>query len=142
MKIGPLLAHLHELETAFGAELQAAAERQRGEHDVYHQCKTFALIAGTRVEKLEPLARRYKGRSEWTSAVGDGGGDLLEELRMLYLRAQELAITWTMAAQGAKALRDKDLLAVATECQDESEAQATWFTTRIKTAAPQALVVG
>ena len=142
MKIGPVLAHLRELETALAAELRAAAERHREEHDVYHQCHTFALAADKRVQRLEPLARRYDGAAEWTTAVGDGSDDLLQDLRTLYLRAQEVAITWTMAVQAAKALRDRDLLAVATECQSEPEAQAKWFTTRIKVAAPQALVLG
>jgi len=47
-----------------------------------------------------------------------------------------------MAAQAAKAARDKELLSLATDCQTEVETQAKWFTTRIKTGAPQALVVG
>ena len=78
----------------------------------------------------------------WTTALGDGGGDLLEDLRSLYLRTQEAAITWVMAAQAAKAARDKELSSLATDCQSEAETQAKWFTTRIKTGAPQALVVG
>ena len=61
---------------------------------------------------------------------------------MIYLRTQETAITWVMAAQAAKAARDKELLLLATDCQTETELQAKWFTTRIKTGAPQALVVG
>jgi hypothetical protein len=142
VKIGPLLAHLHELETELAAELRAAAERHRGEHDVYHQCQTFALAADKRVQRLDLLERRYDGSSEWTTAVGEGSDDLLRELRTLYLRAQEVAITWTMASQAAKALRDRDLLTLATECQSEPEAQAQWFTTRIKVAAPQAIVLG
>ena len=142
MKIGPLLAHLHELETGLAAELRAAADRRRAEHDVYHQCQTFALAADKRVQRLEPLAGRYDRRSEWTTAVGDGSDDLLQELRTLYLRAQEVAMTWTMALQAAKALRDRDLLKLATECQAEPEAQGKWFTTRIKVAAPQAIVLG
>jgi len=142
VKIGPLLAHLRELEKALAAELRAAAERHRDEHDVYHQCHTFALAADKRVQRLEPLAGRYDRRSEWTTAVGDGSDDLLLELRTLYLRAQEVATTWTMAAQAAKALRDRDLLTLATECQPEPEAQAKWFTTRIKVGAPQAMVLG
>jgi hypothetical protein len=142
VRVGPLLAHLRELETELAAELRAAAERHRAEHDVYHQCHTFALAADKRVQRLEPLARRYDGRSEWATAVGDGSDDLLLELRTLYLRAQEVATTWTMAAQAAKALRDRDLLTLATECQAEPEAQAKWFTTRIKVAAPQAMVLG
>lgn len=142
MRIGPLLAHLRELETELAAELRAAAERHRDDHDVYHQCHTFALTADKRVKRLQPLAQRYGGQAEWTTAVGNGTDDLLEDLRTLYLRAQEAAITWTMAAQAAKAARDRDLLTLATECQSEPQAQAQWFTTRIKTGAPQTLVVG
>jgi Lon protease-like protein len=142
MKVGPLLAHLRELELEGAAELRAAARRLWADHDVYHQCQAFALTADRRAQRLEPLARRYDGPPEWTSAVRDGSDDLLEELRALYLRMHELAITWTMAAQAAKALRDHDLLALATASQSEPEAQAKWFTTRIKTGAPQALVVG
>jgi hypothetical protein len=93
------------------------------------------------VQALGPLERRYEGKPVWSTALGDGSSDLLEDLRMLYLRSQETAITWVMAAQAAKAARDKELLSIATDCQTETELQAKWFTTRIKTGAPQALVV-
>jgi hypothetical protein len=142
MRIGPLLAHLRELETGLAGELRRAAERHRDDHDVYHQCHTFAVTADKRAQKLQPLIERYGGKAAWTTAVGDGSDDLLEDLRMLYLRAQENAITWVMAAQAAKAARDEQLLTLATECQSETDAQGKWFTTRIKTGAPQALVVG
>jgi hypothetical protein len=142
MMIGPLLAHLRELETSLAAELRAAAERHRVDHDVFHQCQTFALAADGRAKRLGPLADRYGGEAEWTSAVGPGSDDLLEELRTLYLRTHEAAVTWTMAVQAAKASRDRDLLALGTDCQSETEAHARWFTTRIKTGAPQTLVVG
>jgi hypothetical protein len=141
MRIGPLLAHLRELEAGVAAELRAAAERHRDDHDVTHQCHTFAVTADKRVQKLEPLAERYGGKATWKSAVGDGSDDLLEDLRSLYLRAQESAITWVMVMQAAKAARDQELLTLATECQSETEVQAKWFMTRIKTGAPQALVV-
>ena len=142
MKVGPLLAHVRELETGLAAELRAAAERHRDDHDVYHQCHTFALTADKRVQKLDPLTARYGGQAAWKSAVGDGSDDLLEDLRTLYLRAQESAITWVMAAQAAQAARDQELLTLATDCLSEAEIQAKWFTTRIKTGAPQTLVVG
>ena len=141
MKIGAVLAHLHELETHMAGELRAAAERHRDDHDVFHQCHTFALAADKRVGKLQALTERYGGQAEWTSAVGEGSDDLMEDLRSLYLRAQEDAITWLMLSQAAKAARDQDLLTVATECHSEIDGQAKWFTTRIKTGAPQALVV-
>ena len=142
MRIGPLLAHLVELETGYGAELGAAAARHPGDHDVFHQCHSFALAAGKRLQQLEPVARRYGGEAEWQSAVSGGSTDVLEDLRALYLRAQEVAITWVMGSQAAKAARDQELLTVATACQAEVETNAKWFMTRIKTGAPQALVVG
>jgi len=141
MKVGPLLAHLTELEGGFARELRAAAERHRDDHDVYHQCHTFALAAEKRVERLEPVAQRYGGTAEWRGAVGAGSGELLPDLRVLYLRAQECAVTWVMAMQAAKAARDQELLAVSTTCQAETELHGKWFMTRIKTGAPQALVV-
>jgi len=141
MKIGAVLAHVHELETQIAAELRAAAERHREDHDVFHQCHTFALAADERVRKLQAFTERYGGQAEWKSAIGDGSDDLMEDLRSLYLRAQEDAITWLMVSQAAKAARDEELLTVANECHSEIQKQAKWFTTRIKTGAPQALVV-
>jgi hypothetical protein len=142
VKVGPLLAHLQELDDAFAQRLRDAAERHRDDHDVYHQCHTFATSVDKRRQRLEPLAQRYGGSPAWSSAVGEAGGELLPELRTLYVAAQECAITWTMAAQAAKAARDQELLTVATDGQSQAEIQAKWFTTRIKTGAPQALVVG
>jgi hypothetical protein len=142
MKVGPLLAHLRELEVGFARELRAAAERHRDDHDVYHQCHTFAVTADKRLQQLEPLVERYGGQPLWGSAIGAGSDDLLEDLRSLYLRAQECAITWVMAVQAAKAARDQELLTLASACQSETEMQAKWFMTRVKTGAPQALVVG
>ena len=141
MKVGPFLGHIRELESLLAAELRDAAERHRDDHDVYHQCLTFSNTADKRRQKLEPLTGRYSGQATWQSAVGAGTDDLLEDLRALYLRLQESSISWVMAAQAAKAVRDEELLIVATECSTETETQAKWFATRIKTGAPQALVV-
>jgi hypothetical protein len=66
----------------------------------------------------------------------------LEELRALYLLAHEVAVTWAMALQAAKAARDAELKEVAGDCHIEAETQAKSFLTRIKVGAPQALVVG
>ena len=141
MKIGPLLDHLRGLETALAAELRAAAERHGAEHDVHHQCRTFAVTADRRAEQVEEQTRRYGGVAEWGSAVRAGGEDVLEDLRALFLRTEETAMTWTMTVQAAMAARDEELLSLARRCQAEAEMQAKWFTSRIKTGAPQALVV-
>ena len=142
MKLGDLMSHMLELETGLAVQLRAAAERHPDDHDIYHQCLTFSATAQKRVQKLEPFTARFGGEATWSSAVGEGSNDLLEDLRSLYLRTQESSITWVMASQAAKAAGDQELLTLATQCQSETDIQAKWFTTRIKTGTPQALVFG
>ena len=50
--------------------------------------------------------------------------------------------TWTVLSQGAQGLRDDELLHVATVANAETSRQLTWLNTRMKAAAPQALIVG
>lgn len=140
MKIGSVLAHLHEREEHFAKELASGAARHGDEHDVFHQCLTFAAAAEKRLRTLEPLERRYGGSAHWAGADIDHGTTLLEDLRALYLLTHEVAVTWVMALQAAKAARDSELEEVATTCHHQVETQAKWFLTRIKSAAPQALV--
>ena len=49
--------------------------------------------------------------------------------------------TWTMIGQAGQALRDESLLTVVGECSAEIQIQIQWLETRMKQAAPQALVV-
>jgi hypothetical protein len=141
MKIGPLLAHLDELEAGYADALRASASRFEEEHDLFHQCLTFATVADRAVERLRPLRERYAGKAEWDVTSAPHGTVLLEELRGLYLLAHEVAVTWTMAEQAAKAARDAELKLIAGELHTEADTQAKWFLTRIKVGAPQALVV-
>jgi hypothetical protein len=69
-------------------------------------------------------------------------GVLVRDLRRLYLLACECEIDWEMVAQGAKAARDRDLLATASHCLEQTTVQVKWLKTRIKEASPQALTVG
>jgi hypothetical protein len=45
-------------------------------------------------------------------------------------------------AQAAQAVRDRELLLVASECHGEAEARGKWLRTRIKESTPQVLVAG
>jgi len=141
VKLGNLLEHLLTLERSLGADLRTASERHAGDHDVYHQCRVFARSADARAERLEPLAQLHEGSDEWKSPIVEGSDDLLEELRALALRLRGVVLTWTMAEQAAKALRDPELLACASESVSDAANEADWFLTRIKTAAPQALTI-
>jgi hypothetical protein len=141
VKVGALLAHLGDLERSYAETLRHSAERYQAEHDVFHQCLTFAAAADKAATRLEEIRQRYDGTSDWHVPLARDGNTLLEDLRSLYLMADAVAVTWTMALQAAKALRDSDLNDVASTCHTDAETQAKWLLTRIKTGAPQALVV-
>lgn len=163
MKVGSLLARLHELEVELADDYRALGERHAADHDVYHQCHTFAGQCERHARVLAPHAARYgeevdddvgpdlwsglleRARHKGSELLGrspQAGLLLLRDLRVLFLAAEEASITWVMAGQAAQAARDAELLQTVTQCHTETELQVKWLTTRIKVAAPQALVAG
>ncbi len=55
--------------------------------------------------------------------------------------ATQCDIAWTLVGQAAQGARDTDLLEVVQDCEGETATQLKWLKTRMKEAAPQALVV-
>jgi hypothetical protein len=55
--------------------------------------------------------------------------------------AAECDICWTLIGQAAQGARDTELLGVVRRCEGETATQLAWLRTRMKQAAPQALVV-
>ena len=78
--------------------------------------------------------------AEGLSATRQGPVGLLRDLQDLYLLASLVDITWTMVKQAGSALRDQELLEVVAKCDAETATQLRWLQTRMKQAAPQALV--
>ena len=66
---------------------------------------------------------------------------LLRDLQDLYLMANACDIAWTMVGQAAQGARDGDLLEVVEGCEGQTAVQIKWLRTRMKQAAPQALLV-
>ena len=66
---------------------------------------------------------------------------LLRDLHDLYLLATECDISSTLIAQAAQGARDAQLAEIANECQRDVTVQLAWLRSRLKQAAPQALVV-
>jgi hypothetical protein len=46
-----------------------------------------------------------------------------------------------LVGQAAKGARDQGLIETVEQCAKQTEAQQQWLTTRLKSAAPQALLV-
>jgi hypothetical protein len=150
----PHVAHyiglLHKAQVDLAAAFREVADGHADEVDVFHTCNLLARECDRHARDLEPFVARYgedapeepdrlhavifQGRRE-------GGLGLLRDLQDLYLMAAHCDITWTLLGQAAKGLRDADLLDVVTADEQETAVQLKWLRTRMKEAAPQALVV-
>jgi hypothetical protein len=149
-----LLAHylglLHRAETELGEALLEVTEGHTDEPDVRAICTKLAGDCERHAELLEPFARRYgeeaedepeRLHSELFQGTRSGGLGLLRDLHDLYLMACECDIAWTLVGQAAQGARDDELLEVTSRCEGETAIAVKWLTTRMKQAAPQALVV-
>jgi anaerobic selenocysteine-containing dehydrogenase len=142
---GRTVYHFHtRTKTGRAPELDAAAPgRARGactarRHPARHRLRAVPL---------RRLAQRARGAPGGERAdrhgLGprEGGLGLLRDLHDLYLMASECDMAWTLVGQAAQGARDTDLLAVVQACEGETAAQLQWLKSRMKEAAPQALVV-
>jgi hypothetical protein len=50
-------------------------------------------------------------------------------------------MAWMVVGQAAKGGRDQELIRTVEDCDKEMETQQQWLMTRMKAAAPQALLV-
>jgi hypothetical protein len=139
VRLADAVARLHAAERALADDFRELSRRHAPEHDVHHQAKMLATQCDAHAERLAPIVERY--------GSGDSGierrafsGELLDDLRELYVAAHETLIMWIIAGQGAKAARDKELLQLTQELQPETDLHMKWALTHIKVSAPQALV--
>jgi hypothetical protein len=144
------LALADHSERVLSESLRAVADGHAAVADVHHVCLTLAGLSDEHRRRLAPLADRYGDRAgveehvrlrvEAMPGTRTGEVGLLRDLQDLHLLATFVETSWTVVGQGAQALRDAQLLEVATSCSAETSRQLTWLITRIKVTAPQALV--
>jgi len=118
--------------------------------DVFHTAHLLAGWSDDHRRALAPVIERYGeadvDEPERLHAAGlaetrDGEIGLLRDLQDLHVLATLVQTTWTVIVQGAQGLRDRELLEVATGSNAQTSRQLTWLNTRLKVAAPQALIV-
>jgi hypothetical protein len=86
----------------------------------------------------EPERLHAAGLAE--ARTGEVG--LLRDLQDLHVLADLVQTTWVVISQAAQGLRDRELATVASEAGAGTARQLAWLDTRMKAAAPQALIVG
>jgi hypothetical protein len=144
------LGMLHRAEQVLAESLRTLGDGHADEPDVYEATLLLAKQAESHVERLKPSVDRYgeqpDDEPERLHAVAlpeprTGPLGLLRDLQDLHLLAQMVDTTYTLVKQAAAALRDEELLAVIRDCEGRTAIQIAWIGTRMKQAAPQALVV-
>ena len=137
-------------EKTLAEAFRAVAEGHAAEADIFHTCHLLAGWSDRHREALAPMIERYgeddveepeRLHHDGLAEVRPGQVGLLRDLQDLHVLASLVQTTWTVVAQGAQGLRDHDLLQVATSSNNETSRQLSWLNTRMKAAAPQALIV-
>jgi hypothetical protein len=150
MHLAHYLGLLHRSQDLLGEAFDDVGRAHRDEPDVYYTCRRLSGQCAEHAHQLEPFARRYaeeatdepeRLHSGLFGGTRTGGIGLLRDLHDLYLMATECDICWTVVAQAAQGARDEELLDVVRRCEGETTIQLQWLRTRMKQAAPQALVV-
>ena len=150
MMLPVYLGLLQKAEQMLASSYRQVAEGHGAEPDVYHLCQALAQQCDQHERALAPVTERYgeqpDDEPERLHAVGisstrTGPVGLIRDLQDLYLLANLVDVTWMMVKQAALALRDDQLVAVVGQCEAQTKVQLGWLTTRMKQAAPQALII-
>lgn len=137
-------------EKTLADSLRAIAAGHARVADVFHTCHLLAKMSDEHRERLAPIVERYgeddveepeRLHADGLAEARAGEIGLLRDLQDLHVLATLVQTTWTVIAQGAQGLRDTDLLDVATSANAETSQQLSWLNTRMKAAAPQALII-
>jgi hypothetical protein len=148
------LAHyiglLHRSECELAEALREVGEAHAEEVDVHTLTSRLATQCESHAEALAPFASRYgeeaadgpeRLHSTLFEGARSGGLGLLRDLHDLYLLASYLDMAWTVVGQAGKGARDTELVDTVDRCAAQTSTQMSWITTRMKAAAPQALLV-
>ena len=126
MHLANYLGYLHRAELNLAEGFREVGEAHAAEADIYHTCNTLARQCEAHAGQLEPFVSRY---GEETIIVLQRGP------------VDDPSAPWTVIGQAAQGARDKELLAAVQACEGETATQIKWLKTRMKQAAPQALLV-
>jgi hypothetical protein len=151
MKLPVYIGLLDEAEATLANSFRVVAHGHGEEPDVHFLLETLAGQCDAHREALKPVIERYgedtdgdeehRLTANGVREVRSGPLALLLDLQDLYVLVNHIDVTWMMVGQAAKGDRDGQLLDIVARCEGDTELQIRWLKTRMKQAAPQALLV-
>jgi hypothetical protein len=152
MRLGVYLGFVDSAERELAEAFDQMAERHAEEPDVRENLTFLASWSRQHLERLAGLLKRYgespqrEPRRLARAMFGglldrrSGGVGLVRDLHDLWLLASEVHMGYIVLEQAGQGLRDPELETGAKEMGQETYRQIGWLRTRIKAAAPQALI--
>jgi hypothetical protein len=150
MHLATYLDLLDEGSGALADSLRIVADGHAVEADVHHTALQLSAKYEHHRDLLRPFVERYTDHpggpperlhAEPVHETRSGGVGLLRDLLDLFLLATYLQQAWTLVGQAAKGNRDTDLVQTVDTCSADVDTALSWLETRMKAAAPQALLV-
>jgi hypothetical protein len=143
------LGLLDGAERALAESFRQVAGGHAAKADVFHTCHTLAQQCDQHLAALAAAVARYgeadadepeRLHAEALPTSRSGPLGLLRDLQDLLVLGTLVEVTWTMVRQAGLALRDEELLATVSSSLKQTGVQLAWLRTRMKEAAPQALL--
>jgi hypothetical protein len=148
MHLTTYLRLLHTAEATLADAYRTIAAGHRADADVHYTCRRFGDDCARHADALEPALDRYPPEPEperlhppGLAGARSGPVGLLRDLQDLYQLAGLVEITWQLVGQAAHGARDRELIDVVGACEHEITAQLAWLRMRMRSAAPQTLLV-
>lgn len=152
MFISKYIDLVHRTEVDLTEAFKKVAKAHGDEVDVYQTCMLLSSWSQAIANDLEKFIDKYKKeksgdkepeRLSDTLLKDTRAGDmaLLRDLQDLYLIVSEVEVCCVVLKQGAAGLHDSELEDTCIEVERQSKRQLAWLLTRMKSAAPQTLIV-
>jgi len=157
-KVGAAIKELHRAENDLARDLLRLSDRHKADHEVFHGARDLARWSQEHVRRLatagrdhevdldpEPAAGvdlislvRQKG-SELMGRQQAPGLLLLLDLRKLHIQTAGVSLDWEVLAQTAQAIKNQDLLTIASQCHPQTLRQLRWSNALVKQLSPQVM---
>lgn len=149
MQLPIYLTLLNKAEETLSNGFRIVSDGHDRDGDVHYACAGFAGGCAANAALLAPfLSREATGPAPerlhppGLSATRSGPMGLLRDLQDLHQMASFVELTWVLVGQAAAGARDRELQAVVAAALPVTQAQVAWLVMRMKSEAPQALLIG
>lgn len=151
MKLPVYIGLLDSAEEVLASSYRVVSAGHGAEPDVHFMLETLSKHCDSHRKALRPVIERYGEETEGeeehrftrdgVTSVRSGPLALLLDLQDLYVLVHHIDVTWIMVKQAAQGDRDTELMDIVANCESDAALHIRWLKTRMKHAAPQALLV-